>query len=202
MNLPTRVIAFCLTSCVCLTDAKCWSWPTVRDRSKTQEKRATIFSATKITGNVTTVILPGCLIRKSGHNSRRANKNCVTRLRAIRNCGRPPARTIGSKTRRPKSPGTRRCTTILNRNGQYRLVIASPERSSEICLNTRGCCFVPWRNEPNPMASGFPNFATARANHWNWNFFRVSPFTTITRSCAWLIHWPISLPNLARTIRS
>src|SRR5205807_8012035 len=136
MNWPTRAIGGCLTSCVCLTDAKCWSWRTVRDRSKTQEKHATIFSATKITGNVTTVILPGCLIRKSGHNSRRANKNCVTRLRAIRNCGRPPARTIGSKMLRPKSPKTRHCTIILNRNGQYPLVIAAPERSSEICLRS------------------------------------------------------------------
>ena len=38
----------------------------VRGRLRTQERRATIFSATKTTGNVMTVILPACLIRKSG----------------------------------------------------------------------------------------------------------------------------------------
>ena len=58
-----------------------------------------------------------------------------------------------------------------------------PARSSAIFLNMRDYSFAPWTNEPNPMANGLPSFATAHANHWNWNFFRPSRFTTITRYC-------------------
>jgi hypothetical protein len=59
------------------TGAKCWNWLTALAHSRTQEKRATIFLATKTIGNATTVISQGSSIHKSGRRFSRANKNCV-----------------------------------------------------------------------------------------------------------------------------
>ena len=78
---------------------------------------------------------------------------------------------------------TPRFTIISNRNDRARSVIAARARCSEIFSNTRACWFVQWTSGGNRMVNGFPSFATAHAIHWNWSFFRPSPFTTITRSC-------------------
>src|SRR5438552_17582289 len=184
MNWPTRVIAFCLTSCVCLTDAKCWTWPTVRDRSKTQEKCGTIFSATKTTENAITVILPACLIRKSGRRFRRANKNCATQSRAIPSYDRPPTLTIGSKKRRLRSPKNAPLYNYLEQERPIpvgyrgrRALFGNLFKYARLLLRA-----VDERAKPN--GERIPQFRDSAHESPELELFRASPFTAITRSCA------------------
>src|SRR6266700_3666405 len=75
MSWPIPAIDICLTSCACLTGARCWSSLIARALSRTHEKRATIFSAIKTTGNATMVIWLACSIHRPGRRSQRVNKN-------------------------------------------------------------------------------------------------------------------------------
>ena len=138
MNWPTRGIDICLTSCECLTGAKCSSWLTARALLRTQGRRATIFSETKTTGSVTTVIWAVCLIPKSGQRSRPASKSCATQLCAIPNLNRRFLLTTESNAPRLRSRKTRRCITTSNRNGRSPSVTADHERSPEVFSNMRG----------------------------------------------------------------
>src|SRR4030095_11645199 len=119
-----------------------------RARSKTHERRGTIFSETKTIGNVTTVILPACLTHKSGHNSRRASKNCAMRLRAIPSYDRQPTLTIGSKKHRLRSPKLPPPTIIWKSSDRKRQSIGRPARLWAIFSNTRAFLLVAWTTAP------------------------------------------------------
>ena len=55
------------------------------------------------------------------------------------------------------------------------------EKANVLQLDASYC--APLTSARNRMAKESRRFATARVNHWNWNFSRANPFTTTTKSC-------------------